>query len=42
MTNTAFDTPNDLDRKLRRELRRIQLQHRLIDSCLTATGLTIN
>ncbi|WP_371618875.1 hypothetical protein [Streptomyces sp. NBC_00454] len=41
MANTAFDTPDDLDRRLRRELRRIQLQPRRIDSCLTATGLTI-
>ncbi|KAB2587956.1 DDE endonuclease [Streptomyces arboris] len=40
--NTAFDTPEDLDRKLCRELRRIQLRPHLIDGCLTATGLTIN
>ncbi|WP_455908358.1 IS630 family transposase [Streptomyces goshikiensis] len=42
MANTAFDTPDDLDRKLRRELRRIQLRPHLIDGCLTATGLAIN
>ncbi len=42
MANTAFDTPDDLDRTLRRELRRIQLRPHLIDGCLTATGLTIN
>ncbi|CAM5264570.1 hypothetical protein GCM10010345_88600 [Streptomyces canarius] len=42
MADTAFDTPDDLDCKLRRELRRIQLRPRLIDGCLTATGLTIN
>jgi hypothetical protein len=41
MANTAFDTPDDLDRTLRRELRRIQLRPRLIDGCLTATGLTL-
>ncbi|WP_406324278.1 transposase [Streptomyces sp. NBC_01637] len=41
MANTAFDTPDDLDRILRRELRRIQLRPRLIDGCLTATGLTL-
>ncbi|WP_443067331.1 IS630 family transposase [Streptomyces sp. NBC_01426] len=40
--NTAFNTPDDLDRKLRRELRRIQLRPHLIDGCLTATGLAIN
>ncbi|MFE5767021.1 transposase [Streptomyces sp. NPDC056485] len=40
--NTAFDTPDDLDRKLRRELRRIQLRSHLIDGCLTATGLASN
>ncbi|EDX20421.1 IS630 family transposase [Streptomyces sp. Mg1] len=38
MANTAFDTPEDLDRKLRRELRRIQLRPRLIDGCLSATA----
>ncbi|MFI0092029.1 transposase [Streptomyces bobili] len=42
MANSAFDTPDDLDRKLRRELRRIHLRPHLIDGCLTATGLTIN
>ncbi len=42
MANTAFDTPDDLDRTLRRELRRIQLRPHLINGCLTATGLTIN
>ncbi|MEU2718787.1 transposase [Streptomyces sp. NPDC007205] len=42
MANTAFHTPNDLDRRLRRELRRIQLRPHLIDGCLTATSLTIN
>ncbi|MGZ2356693.1 hypothetical protein LRE75_08350 [Streptomyces sp. 372A] len=41
MANTAFDTPRDLDRMLRRELCRIQLQPRLIDGCLTATRLTV-
>ncbi|WP_392838561.1 transposase [Streptomyces sp. LN500] len=40
--NTAFDTPDDLDRKLRRELRRIQIRPHLIDGCLTATGLAVN
>ncbi|MFD3557865.1 transposase [Streptomyces goshikiensis] len=39
--NTAFDTPDDLDRTLRRELRRIQLRPDLINGCLTATGLTL-
>jgi putative transposase len=39
--NSAFGTPDDLDRTLRRELRRIQLRP-LIDGCLTATDLTIN
>ncbi|WP_406340535.1 transposase [Streptomyces sp. NBC_01578] len=39
--NTAFDTPDDLDRTLRRELRRIQIRPHLIDGCLTATGLAI-
>ncbi|MGW4393040.1 IS630 family transposase, partial [Streptomyces sp. NPDC004685] len=39
--NTAFNAPDDLDRTLRRELRRIQLRPRLIDGCLTTTGLTI-
>ncbi len=42
MANTAFTTPHDLDRKLRRELRRIQLRPHLIDGCLTATDLTID
>ncbi|MFJ4965289.1 transposase [Streptomyces sp. NPDC088729] len=42
MANTAFPTPDDLDRKLRSELRRIQLRPRLIDGCLTATRLAIN
>ncbi|MFB7028864.1 MULTISPECIES: transposase [unclassified Streptomyces] len=42
MANTAFDTPDDLDHTLRRELRRIQLQPTLIDGCLTATSLAIN
>jgi putative transposase len=42
MANTALDTPHDLDRKLRRELRRIQLRPHLTDGCLTATGLTID
>ncbi|WP_443030861.1 IS630 family transposase [Streptomyces sp. CB03578] len=41
MANTAFDTPDDLDRKLRREIRRIQLRPRLIDGCLSATNLTL-
>ncbi|MFE5833711.1 transposase [Streptomyces sp. NPDC056508] len=41
MADTAFDTPDDLDRILRRELRRIQLPPHLIDGCLTATGLAI-
>ncbi|MGW2083233.1 IS630 family transposase, partial [Streptomyces sp. NPDC001939] len=39
--NTAFNAPDDLDRTLRRELRRNQLRPRLIDGCLTTTGLTI-
>ncbi|MET9520236.1 transposase [Streptomyces sp. NPDC002994] len=42
MANTAFTTPDDLDRKLRSELRRIQLRPRLFDGCLTATSLAIN
>ncbi|MCY0923602.1 transposase [Streptomyces sp. H27-G5] len=42
MANTAFETSDDLDRKLRRELRRIQLQPRLVDGCLTATCLPLN
>ncbi|MER5617810.1 transposase [Streptomyces sp. NPDC002215] len=41
MANTAFDAPDDLDRVLRRELRRIQLRPHLINGCLTATGLTL-
>ncbi|MFG2638947.1 hypothetical protein ACGFX8_35450, partial [Streptomyces sp. NPDC048362] len=41
MANTAFDTADDLDRTLRRELRRIQLRPHLVDGCLTATGLAI-
>jgi glyoxylase-like metal-dependent hydrolase (beta-lactamase superfamily II) len=41
MANTAFGTPDDLDRTLRRELRRIQLRPHLIDGCLTATDLTL-
>lgn len=41
MANTAFDTPDDLDRVLRRQLRRIPLRPHLIDVCLTATGLTL-
>lgn len=41
MANTAFDTSNDLDRTLRRELRRIQLRPHLVDGCLTATGLAL-
>lgn len=42
MANTGFDTSDDLDCKLRRELRRIQLRPHLTDGCLTATGLAIN
>ncbi len=42
MANSAFDTPDDLHRKLRRELRRIQLRPHLIDGCPTATGLAVN
>ncbi|MFE5301785.1 hypothetical protein [Streptomyces sp. NPDC056632] len=42
MANTAFGTPDDLDRKLRRELRRIQLRPHLIEGCLNATDLTID
>ncbi|MEU5809256.1 transposase [Streptomyces sp. NPDC047718] len=42
MAHTAFDTPDDLDCILRRELRRIQLRANLIDGCLTATGLAVN
>ncbi|WP_455753528.1 IS630 family transposase [Streptomyces lavendulae] len=42
MANTAFATPDDLDRILRRELRRIQIRPHLIDGCLTATSLAIN
>jgi putative transposase len=41
MANTAFDRSDDLDRILRRELRRIQLRPHLIDGCLTVTGLAI-
>ncbi|MFE9953417.1 hypothetical protein ACFYRJ_39165 [Streptomyces sp. NPDC005531] len=41
MANTAFDTPDDLDRILRRELRRTQLRPNLIDRCLTATRLPL-
>lgn len=40
MANSALGTPDDLGRVPRRELRRIQLRPRLIDGCLTATGLT--
>ncbi len=39
MANTAFHAPDDLDRKFRHELRRVQLRPHLIDGCLTATGL---
>nr|WP_043194786.1 transposase [Streptomyces sp. NRRL F-2664] len=39
--NTAFGTPEDLARTLRRELRRSQLRPYLIDGCLTATGLPL-
>ncbi|WP_405680881.1 transposase [Streptomyces sp. NBC_00868] len=42
MANTAFDTPDDLDRTLRRELRTIQLRPHLINGCLTATDLTLD
>jgi putative transposase len=41
MANTAFDTSDDLDRTLRRGLRRIQLRPHLVDGFLTATGLAI-
>jgi putative transposase len=41
MANTAFDTSDDLDRILRRELRKIQLRPHLVDGCLTVTGLAI-
>lgn len=41
MANTAFDTPDDLDRILRPELRRIQLRPHPINGCLTATGLPL-
>lgn len=41
MANTAYATPADLDRTLRRELRRIQLRPHLIAGCLTATGLAL-
>ncbi|MET8130036.1 transposase [Streptomyces sp. NPDC005065] len=41
MANTAFNTPDDLDRILRRELRRTQLRSHLINGCLTATGLPL-
>ncbi|MFF8618699.1 hypothetical protein [Streptomyces sp. NPDC015350] len=42
MAHTAFNTPDDLDLALRRELRRIRLRPHLVDGCLTATGLTIS
>ncbi|WP_406368143.1 transposase [Streptomyces sp. NBC_01546] len=42
MANTAFATPDDLDRTLRRELHRIQLRPHLVDGCLTATHLAID
>ncbi|MFI6858259.1 transposase [Streptomyces sp. NPDC050416] len=35
MANTPFDAPDDLDRTLRRQLRRIQFRPHLIDGCLT-------
>ncbi|MFI5635675.1 transposase [Streptomyces sp. NPDC051664] len=41
MANAAFDTPDALDRILRRELRRTQLRPHLIDGCFTATGLPL-
>jgi hypothetical protein len=41
MANTAFDTPDDLDRILRRELRRTRLRPHLINGCLTAPGLPL-
>lgn len=39
--NTAFDTSDDLDRTLRRELRRVQLRPHLVDGCLTVTAPAI-
>jgi putative transposase len=41
MANTAFQTSDDLDRKLRHELRRIQLNPHLVDGCLSTTGLSL-
>ncbi|MFF3000141.1 transposase [Streptomyces sp. NPDC057950] len=41
MANAAFDNPDDLDRVLRGELRRIQRRPNLIDGCLTSTVLTL-
>ncbi|MER5526119.1 hypothetical protein ABT075_16195 [Streptomyces sp. NPDC002677] len=40
--HTASDTPDDLDRTLRRELRKIQLRPHLIGGCRTATALPLN
>ncbi|MFF3460745.1 transposase [Streptomyces sp. NPDC002730] len=42
MANTAFKSPDDLDRTLRRELRRIQNRPHLVDGCLTATRLPLS
>ncbi|MFI8391852.1 transposase [Streptomyces sp. NPDC085540] len=42
MANTAFDTPDDLDRILRRKFRRIQLRPHLVDGCLASAGLAID
>ena len=41
MANTAFTDPDHLIRTLRRGLRHIQHRPRLIDGCLTETGLAI-
>ncbi|MFF3404510.1 transposase [Streptomyces sp. NPDC002659] len=42
MANTAFETPDDLDRTLHRELRGIQNRSHLVDGCLTATRLPLS
>lgn len=40
-SNTAFATHADLDRKLRSELRKIQIRPHLINGCLTAPAGTV-
>jgi hypothetical protein len=39
MVNSAFGTLDDLDRTLRRELRRVQIRLHFVDGCLTTAAL---